>query len=101
MPDEYARRLSAAIHVDWPKQTWISDVDPFFYAACYIRAWAAERSLRAHLIERFGERWFMEPEAGAVLKQIWSIGQPELAEELLEQIGAPPRIDLSVLVPAS
>jgi hypothetical protein len=100
MPDEYARRLSAAIHVDWPKQTWISDVDPFFYAACYIRAWAAERSLRAHLIDRFGERWFMEPEAGAVLKQIWSIGQPELAEELLEQIGAPPRIDLSVLVPS-
>lgn len=97
MPDEYARRLSAAVHVDWPRESWIQDVDPFFYAACYIRAWAAERSLRAHLVERFGERWFAEPEAGALLKQIWSRGQRALAEELLEEIGAPPRIDLSVL----
>jgi hypothetical protein len=85
------------VRVDWPKQTWIADVDPFFYAACYIRAWAAERSLRTHLTERFGERWFMEPEAGELLKQNWSKGQRELAEELLEELGAPPRIDLSVL----
>jgi hypothetical protein len=97
MPDEYARRLSAAIHVEWPRQTWISDVDPFFYAACYIRAWATERSLRAHLVEQFGERWFTEPEAGDLLKQIWSKGQRALAEELLEELGADPKIDLEVL----
>jgi hypothetical protein len=97
MPDEYARRLTSAVHVDWPTESWIQDVDPFFYAACYIRAWAAERSLRSHLVERFGERWFAEPEAGALLKQIWSRGQRELAEELLAELGAPPRIDLSVL----
>ena len=97
MPGDYARTLSAAVHVDWPATNWIHDVDPFFYSACYIRAWAAERSLRAHLIERFGERWFAEPEAGALLAQIWSKGQRALAEELLEEIGAPPRIDLGVL----
>jgi hypothetical protein len=97
MPDEYARRLSAAVHVDWPRETWIHDVDPFFYAACYIRAWACERTLRAHLVENFGERWFTEPEAGDVLKRIWSKGQRALAEELLEEIGAEPRIDLGVL----
>lgn len=98
MPAEYARRLSAAVHVDWPQESWIQDVDPFFYSACYIRAWAAERSLRAHLIERFGERWFTEPEAGELLKTIWSKGQRALAEELLEEIGAAPAIDLGVLV---
>ena len=97
MPEEYARRLSAAVHVDWPRGTWIADVDPFFYAACYIRAWATERALRAHLIDQFGERWFKEPAAGDVLKQIWSKGQRALAEELLEELGAPPVIDLSVL----
>src|SRR3954447_5577890 len=100
MPDEYARRLSAAAHVDWPRETWIADVDPFFYAACYIRAWASERSLRAHLVEQFGERWFAEPAAGDLLREIWSKGQRVLAEELLEEIGAEPRIDLSVLVAA-
>ena len=97
MPAEYARRLSSAVHMDWPKGNWIHDVDPFFYAACYIRAWACERSLRAHLVDRFGERWFAEPEAGEVLQTIWSKGQRALAEELLEEIGAEPRIDLSVL----
>jgi hypothetical protein len=97
MPAEYARRLSAAVHVDWPEKNWIHDVDPFFYAACYIRAWACERSLRAHLVEQFGERWFMEPRAGDVLKRVWAKGQRALAEELLVEIGAEPVIDLSVL----
>ena len=100
MPDEYARRLSGAVHVDWPKGSWIADVDGFFYAACYLRAWATERSLRAHLVEQFGERWFAEPAAGDLLKQIWSKGQRTLAEELLEELGAPPAIDLSVLARA-
>lgn len=97
MPGEYARRLSAAVHVDWPRQNWIHDVDPFFYAACYLRAWACERALRAHLVDRFGERWFTEPEAGKLLERIWSKGQRALAEELLEEIGAKPSIDLAVL----
>jgi hypothetical protein len=99
MPGEYARRLSAAVHVDWPRENWIHDVDPFFYAAAYIRAWATERALRTHLVEQFGERWFTEPAAGELLKQIWSKGQRQLAEELLEEIGAEPVIDLGVLVP--
>jgi hypothetical protein len=100
MPDEYARRLTRAVHVEWPGETWISDVDPFFYSACYLRAWAVERSLRAHLEERFGERWFAEPAAGDRLREIWSKGQWASGEELLAEIGAPPPIDFGVLVPA-
>jgi hypothetical protein len=97
MPQEYASRLSAALHVDWPRENWIHDVDPFFYAACYIRAWATERALRGHLVDQFGERWFAEPAAGELLKEIWSKGQRALAEELLEELGEEPEIDLSVL----
>jgi hypothetical protein len=100
MPGEYARRLSAAVHVDWPSDTWIADVDPFFYSARYLRAWATERALRAHLVERFGERWFAEPEAGGLLKEIWGKGQRAHAEELLAELGAPPVVDFAVLVPA-
>ncbi|MFL5894990.1 MAG: hypothetical protein ACJ76Z_07735 [Thermoleophilaceae bacterium] len=100
MPEEYAQRLSAALHVDWPAETWISDVDPFFYSARYLRAWAVERSLRAHLVERFGDRWFAEPAAGELLRDIWAKGQRAAAEELLEEIGAAPAIDFGVLVPA-
>jgi hypothetical protein len=97
MPEEYQRRLSDAVHVDWPRESWLQDVDPFFYAACYIRAWATERALRAHLVDQFGERWFAEPAAGDRLKEIWSKGQRALAEELLEELGAPTVIDLSTL----
>ena len=100
MPEEYSRRLSAALHVDWPRESWISDVDPFFYSARYLRAWAVERSVRGHLRERFGERWFAEPEAGELLREIWRKGQRAAAEELLEELGAPPAVDFGVLVPA-
>jgi hypothetical protein len=101
MPDVYKRHLSDALHLDWPRQRWIGDVDPFFYSAAYIRAWACERLLRGHLIERFGERWYASTEAGDLLKQLWSKGQQPLAEDLLEDLGLPPAIDLSVLVPSS
>jgi hypothetical protein len=96
MRDVYVRRLSAAAHVEWPGATWLSDVDPFFYAARYLRAWALETHLRQLLRERFGERWFAEPEAGALLRDWWSRGQAADADDLLAELtGA--RLDFSVL----
>jgi hypothetical protein len=97
MRDVYVRRLSAAAHVDWPSATWLSDVDPFYYAARYLRAWALETHLRALLRERFGERWFAEPEAGALLRKWWARGQAVVAEELLAELTGD-RLDFSVLL---
>ena len=97
MCEVYARRLSAATHVDWPQATWLTDVDPFFYAARYLRAWAFETHLRALLRDRFGDRWFAEPEAGALLRDWWSRGQAMNADELLAELtGA--QLDFSVLL---
>ncbi len=81
--DTYARRLSDALALDWPRQTWLSDVDPFFYAARYLRAWALEATLARDLAERFGPAWFTEPEAGRMLRGLWAAGQPARADELL------------------
>ena len=93
----YARRLSEAVHVDWPEATWLSDVDPFFYCAAYLRAWALETHLRRELRERFGELWFEDREAGALLRELWSGGQREPADELLRRLtGA--ELDFSALV---
>ena len=84
----YARRLSEAVHVDWPAVSWLSDVDPFFYVARYLRAWALETHLRTALRERFGEAWFDEPEAGAFLRELWSAGQGATGGEgILERVG--------------
>lgn len=86
MPALYAQRLSRAVGVDWPAATWLSDVDAFFYAARYLRAWAFETHLRALLVERFGPAWFEEPEAGAQLRELWREGQRRPADELLADL---------------
>jgi hypothetical protein len=74
--------------VEWPRETWLSDVDGGFYVACYLRAWAIESRWRASLRDRFGERWFARPEAGQWLRSLWRQGQTLRGDELLaEAIG--------------
>jgi hypothetical protein len=93
----YARRMTDATHVDWSPASWLSDVDPFFYCACYIRAWALETHVRRLLTERFGELWFEEPEAGEFLKTLWAQGQSMRGDQLLlELTGA--ELDFSALL---
>ena len=75
----------------------LSDVDAFFYAACYIRAWALETHLRRVLRERFGEQWFDEREAGDFLKQLWRDGQRLPAHELLAELTGE-ELDFSALL---
>jgi hypothetical protein len=94
--ESYARGQSEAVGVEWPGETWLSDVDPFFYVARYLRAWALETHLRRLLKERFGPAWFEEREAGELLRELWRRGQREGADELLGELtGAP--LDFSAL----
>jgi hypothetical protein len=97
---EYAARLSAAVGVPWPSATYLADVDPGFYAAAYLRAWALETHLRATLRARFGPAWFAEPEAGLFLRELWREGQRLDAVELLAEVtGSPPsRLDFEAMV---
>jgi hypothetical protein len=82
----YAQRMRDALHVEWQSTSWLADVDPFFYAANYIRAWALETHVRRLLVERFGELWFEEPEAGEFLKTLWAEGQRLRGDELLHEL---------------
>jgi hypothetical protein len=85
MPGIYAALLGEAVGVEWPAASWLDDVDPGFYAACYLRAWALEAIWRRSLVERFGDAWFDEPEAGQWLRGLWSNGQRLRADELLAE----------------
>jgi hypothetical protein len=85
MPERYAGLLSDAVRVDWPRTSWLSDVDPFFYVAAYLRAWALQAHLRRHLAERFGPAWFERREAGEVLRSLWAQGQRPRPDELLAE----------------
>jgi hypothetical protein len=96
MPDRYAELLGADTGVPWPRASWLADVDPGFYAACYLRAWALETAWRRALRDRFGERWFEAEAAGGWLRELWSQGQRLDAAELLsETLGE--ELDLGVL----
>lgn len=88
----YADGISGALGLDWPAAMWLTDLDPGFYAADYLRAWALEAALRARLRAAHGPAWWREPAAGAELLGLMRAGQPHRAEEVL---GAP---DLGALV---
>jgi hypothetical protein len=87
MPDRYSDLLGERIGIDWPRETWLADVDSGFYVACYLRAWALEVDWRRELVGRFGPGWFSSPEAGGWLLSLWSQGQrldfDRLASELV------------------
>jgi hypothetical protein len=93
----YAELLSDSVLVQWPRETFLADVDPGFYCSCYLRAWALETHLRAHLRERFGALWFESPEAGAVLGGLWRDGQRRRSDELLHELTGEP-LDFRVLL---
>jgi hypothetical protein len=86
LASRYSELLGSAVGVPWPRQTFLSDVDPGFYSACYLRAWALETHLRAHLRSRHGDRWFESAAAGDELKALWRQGQRLSPEELLGQL---------------
>ena len=94
--EAYVRRQSEAVGVRWPGETWLSDVDPFFYVGRYLRAWALETHLRRLLTDRFGPAWFEQPEAGELLRGLWRRGQRQGAGELLAELTGRP-LDFSVL----
>jgi hypothetical protein len=85
MPRRYAELLEDRVGVEWPRETWLSDVDPGFYVACYLRAWALEVEWRGELTERFGPGWFGSRDAGEFLRGIWWQGQRLDADALLAE----------------
>ncbi len=79
----YSDLLGGALEIEWPGQTYLADVDPGFYCASYLRAWALEAHLRRYLVGRFGPTWFELPAAGALLRNLWRRGQAMAPDELL------------------
>jgi len=88
--EAYRSLLSLATLVEYPRELYLYDVDPFFYAARYFRAWLLHASLRHLLYERFDEEWFRNDRTGPFLRELWGFGQAYTAEELLAHLGLPP-----------
>lgn len=86
MPARYAELLTDATKLRYAEQDYLGDVDAGFYVTSYLRAWALEAGLRAHLRERFGGAWFASRKAGSLLRELWSEGQGLDADTILAEL---------------
>jgi hypothetical protein len=86
----YAERLTQATLFRYDEADWLTDVDPAFYAARYLRAWQLEAAVATTLVERYDEDWYRNPRAGAFVQHIMSRGQSDPADRLVEEITGSP-----------
>lgn len=93
MDELYADILTKANKIQYSKETYLQDVDGYFYTARYIRAWMFQENLNEVLKQKFNEDWFLNPDAGKFLLDIYSYGQKYSADELMKMFG---NADLSV-----
>jgi hypothetical protein len=92
----YVEWLREATKIEPSATDYLADVDPGFYASCYLRAWALHAQLRTFLRDEFGRAWFTRREAGSLLRELWSEGQRLTAAELLDQV-AGERLELAAV----
>jgi len=85
----YADLLTTHVGVRYSPEDYLSDLDDGFYCARYVRAWIFEAQLRSVFVRRWGEQWFADKDAGAQLRELWSLGQRYPVEELLRRLGEP------------
>ena len=86
MKSRYVELLGDALKIEPSETDWLGDVDGGFYVTEYLRAWAFEAQMRFHLRERFGSEWFTKREAGSQLRELWSLGQKQTADEILRDV---------------
>jgi hypothetical protein len=82
----YVELLADALKIEPSDTDYLADIDSAFYVTEYLRSWAFEAQLRAHLRERFGSTWFTKREAGSLLRELWSEGQRMNADEMLKDV---------------
>ncbi|MGB2693993.1 MAG: hypothetical protein WBD55_02260 [Dehalococcoidia bacterium] len=85
--ERYATVLSEHVGARYSAADYLSDVDGGFYCARYLRAWIFDAQVRGWFARRWGNEWFVAPEAGVALRELWSQGQRHAAEEILRQLG--------------
>jgi hypothetical protein len=94
MRDRYVEWMREATKLEYSPVDFLADVDPGFYVSSYLRAWALEARIAAHLRDRFGTTWFAERKAGSLLRELWSEGQGMDADELAREVtGGPLELD--------
>lgn len=77
---------SRLVPLERPEFGYLSS-DEAFYGVNYIEAWFLAAQVRAVLVERFGDEWWNSPEAGELLKELWSYGAEMCPDEVARLLG--------------
>jgi hypothetical protein len=88
--DDYAKRLTAATGVRYPRDGHLADMDAGFYSADYLRAWIRHAQLRAYLIDQVGEDWWRSEQTGEILRALFAEGTKPSSEEIAARLGYEP-----------
>jgi hypothetical protein len=89
-PEGYADRLTRATGLRYREDGFISDMDPGFYSADYLRAWIRSAQLHEYLVREVGEAWWSSPETGERLRALFFEGTRPSSEEIAGRIGFAP-----------
>ena len=89
LPDLYVSLLTGATGFEYHPADAFVDVDPRYYSARYLRAWQLQSVIDEHLVERFDDDWFRNPNTGRwMVGELFAEGQRESAEEVAVRTGA-------------
>ena len=66
---------------------YLSDVDPFLYAADYVQAFYLEAMLNEYLTKHFGKKWWTNKKAGAFFQDLWQVANKLHGIELAQKLG--------------
>jgi hypothetical protein len=95
--DGYSERLTAATGLRYRADGFVSDMDPGFYSADYLRAWIRSAQLREYLKREVGGDWWRQAETGERLRALFFEGTRPSSEEIAGRIGFDP-LDTAPLV---
>lgn len=87
MPELYAERMAEATLLPHDPAAYLDDVDPHFYCARYLRAWALSALLAERLRETFDEDWYRNPRSAPFLEDLFARGQAEDGDALAKRLG--------------
>lgn len=99
LPDLYVETLTGATNFQYRRADAFVDFDPRYYSTRYLRAWQLQSLINETLVEKFDIDWYRNPSAGPwLIRELWSEGQRESAEELAERIASGQKLSFAPLV---
>jgi hypothetical protein len=82
----YAGLAGLLTGVRAPEELYLA-IDDGMYAASYLRCFMLDAALTDYLVQRHGDTWWRNAEAGETLRRAWSRGQAWSAEQVVAHLG--------------